>query len=331
MTIHSVARAAGVSSKTVSRVLNLEPGVHEATAKHVESVMASLGYRRNDLARNLRKGIDLPSVGLLIEDLGNPFYAYLARAVEEVAQRNGHAVVLTSSGEDASRERPLLEGLLQRGVDGLLVVPASHDHRYLVPYLRRGIRLVFVDRAPTGLDADAVLLDNVTGARRGVEHLIAYGHRRIGFVGDPLSVPTSAERLHGYHDALREASIAVDEALVRAGPPRVEQAEASARQLLTMADPPTAIFAQNNRNCVGVVRAIRAAGTRTALVGFDDFELADMLPTPVTVVSYDPSVLGRSAAELLFARLAGDSRPAQRIVVPTRLLRRGSGEILPDG
>ena len=324
-----MAAAAGVSAKTVSRVVNRESGVHPATQARVDAAIVTLGYRRNDVARNLRKGIASATIGLLIEDLGNPFYAIMARAVEQVADRHGHAVTITSSDEDPAREQERLTGLLRRGAGGLLIVPASQDHRYLGDGLQRHTPIVFLDRPAVGIVADVVVLDNVGGARQAVQHLIAQGHRRIGFVGDPLSVVTSAERLQGYREALGSAGLTVDEALIRTSPARADMSEVSTRVLMGLAVPPTALFAQNNRNCLGVLRALRSLGVRPALVGFDDFELADMLADPVTVVGYDPGEIGRMGAELLFARMAGDRRPPQRIVLPTRLIARGSGELRP--
>ncbi len=188
---------------------------------------------------------------------------------------------------------------------------------------------MFVDRPAAGIQADAVVLDNLEGARRAIQHLVALGHRRIGFVGDSEGLPTAQERLAGYRLALSEAGIAFDPAIVRGGSPRSELAEVATRQLLTSEDPPTAIFAENNRNCIGVVRAVRSLGRAVGVVGFDDFELADLLAVPVTVVAYDPGELGRAGAELLFARMGGDLRPPQRIVIPTRLVVRGSGELRP--
>lgn len=327
-TMHDVAAFAGVSLKTVSRVVNMESGVDDHTAAKVEIAIQRLAYRRNDVARSLRMGISMATIGLVIEDLGNPFYATVARAVEDVARRHGRVVVIGSSGEDPERERELAIGLLQRGVEGLLIVPAGGDHRYLYADRAMRTKAVFMDRPPGLVDADAVVLDNVAGARSGVEHLIAHGHRRIGFIGDPPTVQTSVDRATGYRDAMEAAGLPIDENLVRLGTPRVDLAEASTRWLLSLRDPPTAIFAQNNRNAIGALRAIRALDARVAFVGFDDFELADLLPVPVTVVGYDPAEMARAAAELLFARLAGDQRPPQRIVIPTRVIARGSGEIV---
>ena len=326
-TMRDVAEAAGVSLKTVSRVVNLEPGVRPELQRHVEEAIAALGFRRNVAARSLRTGHRIGSIGLIVADLMNPFYSSVAKAVEGVAARHGDVIIIGSSGEDATRERELVTNLLHRPVDGLIVVPAGNDHRYLEPERRMGAQIVFLDRGGGRIDADAVVLENSGGARLGVAHLLRRGHRRIGFVGDSVGVRTAGERLDGYRDALAAAGIPYDPELVRLGSPAVDMAETATRQLLGLDNPATAFFAANNRQCIGVLRAIRSAGRPIAVVGFDDFELADLLPVPVSVIAYDPAELGRAASELLFSRMAGDARPPQRIVIPTRLIQRGSGEI----
>jgi LacI family transcriptional regulator len=325
--MNDVAEAAGVSLKTVSRVVNGEAGVGAATAQRVSAAIADLGFRRNDLARSLRRAHASATLGLIIEDLANPFYSTIARAVEEVARRRGYVVITGSSEESGERERELVATLLRRRVDGLLLVPAARDHRYLRPELTRGVQVIFLDRPPGGLQADAVLLDNEGGARAGVEHLLAQGHRRIGLIGDPPELYTLAERVRGYRAALAARGVDFDETLLRFGAHDVAQAEMSARALLQLPDPPTAIFAANNRVSVGALRALKAVDAQVALVGFDDFELADMLPVPVTVVRHDPAELGRRAAELLFARLDGDGGAPQTVILQTELVVRGSGEV----
>jgi LacI family transcriptional regulator len=322
-----VAQAAGVSLKTVSRVVNGEAGVGTATADRVTEAIAHLGFRRNDLARSLRRAHASATLGLIIEDLANPFYSTIARAVEEAARRRGYIVITASSEESAERERELVATLLSRRVDGLLLVPAAHDHEYLRPEVAMGVQVVFLDRPPGGLDADAVLLDNAGGARAGVEHLLAQGHRRIGLIGDPPELYTLAERVEGYRAALEAWGLGFDQELLRLGAHDVAQAERSARELLALPDPPTALFTANNRVSVGALRALRQTEGSVALVGFDDFELADMLPVPVTVVRHDPAEMGRRAAELLFARLDGDGGPHQTVVLETELVERGSGEL----
>jgi LacI family transcriptional regulator len=326
--MRDVAELAGVSLKTVSRVFNSEPNVRDDVRLRVENAVATIGFRRNMVAKNLRTGQVVSSIGLVVADLLNPFYAAIATAVEAVANRHLATMTIGGSGEDPARERRIVMQLLERHVDGLIVVPTGGDHGYLEPQRRLGVHIVFVDRPASGIDADAVVLDNVGGAREAIRHLLGIGHRRIGFVGDSEFLFTAQERLAGYRLALDEAGVAFDPRLVVFGSPRSELAETAARNLLMSDDPPTAIFAENNRNCVGVVRAVRSLDRLVGVVGFDDFELADLLAVPVTVVGYDAGELGRAGAEILFSRMSGDVRPPQRIVIPTRLVVRSSTERL---
>ena len=321
-TMRDVASTAGVSLKTVSRVVNSENGVRPATAARVEAAIAQLGFARNDVARSLRHG-RANALGLVIEDVANPFYSAIARTVEDVAHARSHILITGSCEEDAERERELVLRLLRRSVDALLIVPAGDDHRYLQPELDDGTPIVFLDRPPRGVEADTVLLDNVGGARAAVAHLLAHGHERIAYVGDPPPLYTAAERLAGYRAALRDAGLPADEELVSAGPHDAASAERAVRDLLALpADRrPTALFTANNRNTVGALRALRDGDGTVALVGFDDFELADMLPVPVTVVRHDPAEMGRIAAEMAYLRLDGDDRAPQRRTIDVH--RRG--------
>jgi LacI family transcriptional regulator len=329
--MRDVAGTAGVSLKTVSRVVNGEPGVRSDTQARVEAAIARLGFARNDLARSLRHG-RANALGLVIEDVANPFYSAIVRAVEDVARARGHLLITGSCEEDHDRERQLVLRLLRRAVDALLVVPASGDHRYLLPELSAGTPIVFLDRPPRGLDADTVLLDNVGGARMAVAHLVAHGHRRIAFVGDAPALFTAGERLGGYRAALRDAGLAADPALERVGSHDTDTAEAAVRELLALpaARRPTALFAANNRNTVGALRALGTAAGTPALVGFDDFELADMLARPVTVVRHAPEEMGRLAAALAYERLDGLDGLPRRRTIACELVARGSGEVAPS-
>ena len=320
--MRDVAQSAGVSLKTVSRVINEEAGVTPATAAKVTEAIDALGFERNDLARSLRQGRSSSTLGLVIEDVANPFYSAMAQAVEAVASARGFLLITASALEDAERERELVGALLRRRVDALLVVPAGPDHRYISD----ATRTVFLDRPPQGIEADTVLLDNLGGARRAVEHLIAHGHTRIACVADTAELYTMRERLTGYREALQAAGLEEDPVLVASGNHDAAAAQATVERLLALPDEsrPTAIFAANNRNTVGALHAF-AARSPVALVGFDDFELADLLGT--TVVRADPWRLGEQAAALAFARLDGDNRPPLEITVPTELIVRGSGEV----
>lgn len=200
-TMKDVAARAGVGLKTVSRVVNGEPGVTPDTERRVQEAIEALGFRRNDSARVLRKG-RTATVGLVLEDLADPFYGPLNRAVEEVARTHGALLINGSSAEDPDRERELALALCARRVDGLIVIPAGDDHRYLEPEIRAGVATVFVDRPAGRIEADVVLSDSFGGARDGVAHLIAGGHRRIGFIGDHPRIHTATERLRGYRAAM---------------------------------------------------------------------------------------------------------------------------------
>jgi LacI family transcriptional regulator len=324
-TMRDVARHCGVSVKTVSRVVNGEAGVRPVTAEKVHAAISALGFRRNDIARALRGGKRTRTLGLVIEDVANPFYSQIARGVEEIARARDLFVISGCSDEDPARERHLIRSLCERRVDGLLVVPSSGD---LTPDLDTDTAVVFMDRPPdAAAQADVVLTDNVGGARAAVAHLVAHGHRRIACLADLPRIFTARERLRGYEEALRSAGLPADG--VRAGLHDVAAAESAMAALLALRDPPTAVFTGNNRLTVGALRAIQAAGARTALVGFDDFELADMLATPVTVVAHSPAEMGRRAAALLCRRMDGEELAPQRVVLPTRLIARGSGELRP--
>lgn len=323
-----VAAQAGVGLKTVSRVVNGESGVTPDTERRVREAITALGFRRNDSARILRKG-RTASIGLVLEDLADPFYGPLSRAVEDVARVHGALLFNGSSAEEPERERELALAFCARRVDGLVIVPAGDDHRYLAPELAAGIATVFVDRPAGRIEADAVLSDSYGGACEGVAHLIAHGHRRIGFVGDQPRIHTAAERLRGYRAAMEAAGLAIDPAWTALGSTDPVRVRSDTLRMLSGPDAVTAIFSGNNRVTLTVVRLLADLGRQVALVGFDDLELADLLDPPITVVAQDAARIGRSAAELLFRRLSGSREAPQQLVLPTTLIRRGSGEIPP--
>ncbi|MCO1654876.1 LacI family DNA-binding transcriptional regulator [Pseudonocardia sp. S2-4] len=327
--MRDVAARAGVSFKTVSRVVNGEPGVSAALAERVRSAVDELDFRPHPGARVLRRtDRRTASIALLLEDVANPFSAALARAVEDEAVPRGVVVFSASLDEDPGREREFVREFGARHVDGLLLAPAGADQSYLAAELRAGTAVVCVDRPARGLEVDSVLTTNTLGARDAVRHLVAAGHRRIAFLGDRPSIDTARRRFQGYRDGLGEP---VDPRLVVHDLRAPGDADGAVTALLTGPAPPTALFTAQNLVTIGAVRALRRLGLEhvVALVGFDDFLLADLLSPGVTVVAQDPAAIGRIAAGLLFARIAGDRGPPQTRLVPTTLVRRGSGEIPP--
>jgi LacI family transcriptional regulator len=329
--MRDVGALAGVSLKTVSRVINRDPTVSAEIVGRVRRAVDLLGYRPNLAATSLRRADrKTATIGLLLEDVANPFSSALHRAVEDVARERGMLVFAGSSDEDPDREREVLAAFVSHQVDGLIVVSSDHGHGDLLLERRRsGLPMVFLDRPAPVTEVDSVTVDNRVGARKAVSHLAGHGHRRIAFLGDLHSIWTAAERERGYLDGLAAAGIAADQRVVRRDVRSGEEAEQAVADLLAVADPPTALFTAQNLITTGAVRALRQLGLqhRVALVGFDDVQLADLLDPPVSVVAQDPPALGRTAARLLLARLDGDDGPARQVVVPTRLVARGSGEI----
>ncbi|MEQ3549200.1 LacI family DNA-binding transcriptional regulator [Pseudonocardia nematodicida] len=328
-TLREVGLRAGVSAMTVSRALKDDPRVAPETKQRVREAAAELGYRRNEMARSLRMGRTSGMVGLVVTNLANPFYSQMALGAEEVVAERGMKVVLSNTDDDEAREREVVDDLAARRVDGMIVVPAGREQAHLGPGPLSGLPVVLAARPPSGVVADCAVLDDVGGTREAIARLVADGHRRIGFLG-PSATWTSDERLRGYRSVLGEAGIAVDARLERCSQRDVPSAERAAAELLDLPDPPTAIFGANSRNTIGAYRAIRRAGrTGVALSGFDDFDLADMLEVPLTVVAYDPGDMGRAAARLLLDRIderpGADSSEPRRVVVPTRIVSYPGG------
>jgi LacI family transcriptional regulator, galactose operon repressor len=331
-TMKDVAALAGVAIKTVSRVMNGDQTVAPDLAARIRDAASKLGYRPNLTASSLRRGDRrTATIGLLLEDVSNPFSAALLRAVEDEARERRIQILIASLDEDPAREHDMAITLIDRGVDGLVIVPAAPDQSYLLAERRLGIRVVFLDREPRFLDADAVVSGNRAGAVAAVDHLLSFGHMRIGYLGDSTAIATAVQRFDGYQHALAEAGLQTDPLIVRHGLRSIDAAAAAASELISLPHPPTALFASQNLVTIGTVKALSWAGLqdRIALVGFDDFALADALVPGVTVITQDTTRLGRLAAQLLFARLDGDDSPTRTHVVPTGLVMRGSGEIRP--
>jgi LacI family transcriptional regulator len=328
-TLAVVAEAAGVSLKTASRVLNREPNVAAATRERVLDAATSLGFRRNAVAADLARGGFSRLVGFITGDLANEFYSALASGIERELREHGLQLLTASSDEDPDREGSLTGELLERRVGALIVTPAGADHSALRAEIAAGLTVVAVDRPAAGIDVDTVVIDNRGGTRAAVGHLLAHGHHRIAFVGDEPHLWTYQERSAEFLDVMHDAGVSDAERWLRSGAHDAAAARELVTELLAVPEPPTAVLAANNRATVGTLQALRHApgGDGVAVVGFDDFELADLLG--ITVVAYDAVEMGRRAAELAVARSAEPDRVAELVVLPTRVLPRGSGERRP--
>jgi LacI family transcriptional regulator len=324
-TMNDVARHAGVSLKTVSRVVNGETTVDSSLAARVRAAVAALHYRPHLGASMLRRNDRRTGIiGLLLPDVGDPGAAVLHRAVEDRARSRGLHVLTASLDEDADRERELARAFAHRHADGLILAPVGPDQSYLAGDLPPDIPVVFLDRPARGFAGDTVLGGDRAGAAEGVRHLLGYGHRRIAYLGGSRQRATDRDRHRGYLQAMDG----------RPGPmvqdlPDPDAAEQAAISVLHGPDPPTAILAGQHLITVGVVRALRRLGVHrsVALVGCDDLPLAGLLEPAITVVARDPARIGRTAADALFERIDGREDPPRGIRIPTSLIPRGSGEI----
>lgn len=329
-TMKDVAALAAVSIKTVSRVMNGDAAVSPARTARVRDAAGKLGYRPNLTASSLRRSDRrTATIGLLLEDAANPFSAALLAAVEDQARERQVQILIGSLEENPERERKLTTTLIDRGVDGLVIVPAGPDQGYLAAERRLGTRVVFLDREPRFLHADAVVSGNQAGAAAAVDHLRSSGHQRIAYLGDSQAISTAAHRFHGYQRALERAGLPADPLIIRHDLRSIDAAYLAAAEIIGLPDPPTALFASQNLVTIGAVKALHRAGLheKIALVGVDDFPLADILTPGITVITQDTAQLGGLAARLLFARIDGDDSPPRTHVVPTGMIVRGSGEI----
>lgn len=327
-TLADVAHEVGVSAKTVSRVLNEDGPVSARTREQVLAAVARLGFQPNLMARNIRVGGPDTTIGLVVPDLGNPFFGAVARAIEDTVRDRGLTLLMGSSADDPDRERAITNKFLARRVSILMVAPSvGAGHSHLKSHRASGLPVIFLDRPGVGLSTDSIVSSNRAGAHEGVAHLIAHGHRRIGFVGDlPVQLYTRRERLAGYRSALQEAGLAHDRSLVVSAHDQ-QGAAAATSTLLGLADPPTALFAGNNIVALGVVAELaRSKRKDVAVVAFDDVPLAEALEPALTVVAQDAEEIGRTAATTALTRLDGDRTRARTVTVPTRLVVRGSGE-----
>lgn len=333
-TMRDIAALTGVSIKTVSRVLNEEPGAGADVSARVREAARSLGYRPNMTARSLRRSDRRSAtIGVLLEDVSNPFDSALLRALEVRARERSVLVLAGSDDDDPHQQSQLLSELASRRVDGIVVMPLRGHQDRLHEERQRGVPMVTVDRPAAFGHTDSVTTDNRASTAEAIRALARFGHRRIGYLGDRETLWTNQERLAGYAAGLAAAGLRMDPQLVSSDLRGSDLAAGAAAKLLELADPPTALFAAQNLVTVGVVRVLQMRGQQReiAVIGFDDFPLADLIVPGISVVRQDVTRIGLTAADLVFGRIDGDPSPARNIVIPTTYLARGSGEIpAPD-
>ncbi len=312
-----VARAAGVSLATVSSAINGSAPVSAELKARVQAAVAEVGYQVNAVARSLKKG-STGTIGLMITDITNPFFTNVIHSIQDAAHRRGYSVMLCCSDEDPAKERLHLQLLTDRMVDGLIIATAGHTDELHGLWRSGRTPIVLIDRLIEGIEADAVIIDNVAATRDAIRHLVAQGHRRIGIITGRREISTSRERYEGYCQALVEAGLPADEELIA---PAVrfssQDGYGAAMKLLALPDRPTAIFASNNLSAIGLMRAIKDMGLNcpddVSVACFDDFDWANVFHPRLTTVAQPTQAIGVQATTMLIERLK-DVALAPRVI-----------------
>jgi LacI family transcriptional regulator len=326
-TIRDVARRAGVSTTTVSHVINRTRKVDAITAARVDAAIAELGYRPNALARSMRRG-RTHTVGVILPDIANPFFGDLGRWLEDALFEAGYSAIICNSDGDERKESRYLDVLLSKKVDGILLIAASQPSEGLRHLVDSGPPTVVVDRELDDLALPQVMVANHHGGYLAGQHLAELGHRRIGVIAGPGGLGTSAKRLDGVRDALTESGIAIDAAYLQRGDFRAAGGRLAMEALLALEPRPTAIFAENDLMALGALAAAHAAGLEIprdlSVVGFDGIAFSADVTPPLTTVLQSTQGIAAAAVELLLDQLRDGSAPTRQVELPVALAIRGT-------
>ncbi|MGQ9599454.1 MAG: LacI family DNA-binding transcriptional regulator [Anaerolineae bacterium] len=325
-TIKQIARQVGVSVTTVSRALNDKPDIHPATKARILAVAAQLGYTPNPMARSLVSQRTF-TLGLAVRTISDMWVAQIVPAIEELARANGYEVFLSTHYADPEREFHVLEAFHQRYVEGILVVSSTLGDAYPTLQEKWGIPIILISPLIASPHRYVVRTDDVGGAQAATAYLIQLGHRRIGHIGVPTWTLPGRERLDGYRQALEAHGLAYDERWVVLGDADVTGGLEGARQILSLPNPPTALFCFNDLTAVGVLRAAREQGLRVpqdlAVVGFDDVPFACYVDPPLSTIRQDMRALGYQATRMVLDWIAGQE-PEAPLELQTHLVVRES-------
>jgi DNA-binding LacI/PurR family transcriptional regulator len=326
-TIYDVAKEAGVSIATVSKIINGKGNISTKTRKHVLQVMKKLNYRPSLVASALT-GKGTRTIGLLIPDLANPFFAEIARSVEDRGQELGFSVIMCSIENNDEKAERYISTLRQKSVDGLIIGTGVGKEEILNQLLEEQIPLALIARDMPSLAVETVLVDDFIGGYLATRHLLDLGHTRIAILAENLKVVSSRERVRGYKHALKEAGLAFQDEFLKIGDFKVEDGREKAREWLTLEQPPTAIFACNDLLAIGVIQAAKELGFHVprdlSVVGFDNTILATITDPPLTTVAQPIEQMGRQVVDCLVQEVMNEPRAKQRIILRPELVVRGS-------
>ena len=332
VTIRDVAKAAGVSTATVSRALNEAELVTEATRRKVLEAIERLGYRPNAVARGLTTK-KTKTIGLIVSDIMNPFYPEVARGVEDVTSTYGYSIILCNTDRNPKKEAAYINLLIEKRVEGIVFASLPTDRTLLVNLERSGIPWVSAGNAIANMEQDCVVVDNVLGAYQAIQHLIGLGHKRIGHITGPLHEPVTQERIEGFRRAAANYGLDPDELPVIEADYRQVGGYAAALKMLALTPPVTAIFAGNDLMAIGALEAAHERGLKVpedlAIVGFDDIPIAALHTIQLTTVAQPKAEIGSLAARMLLDKIerlsTGENHPNKVVLVPKLIVRRTCG------
>jgi len=326
-TIKDVARQVGVSTATVSHVINNTRFVSEGLKEKILQTIRDLNYQPNAIARSLVKR-KTHTIGIIISDILNPFYTAIVRGIEDVTYKSGYNVVLCNTDEDPEKEMLYIQILMEKRIDGLVISTAFQDGGHPLLSQLKGIPLVAVVRKINNLASDAVLGDNSGGVYKAIDHLIQLGHRRIGIISGPTGLSSGAERLAGYKKALEGHRIPIEEDRIKIGDFKRESGYSLTKELFKLSPLPTALFVANNQMTIGALQALTELKIRIpediSFVGFDDMEWYSFLDPPLTTVEHSPYILGKTAGEVLLQRISHKRKNPKKVFIPSHLIIRKS-------
>ncbi len=327
--MNDIAKRAGVSIATVSRVLNNKVNVNEATRARILKAIKELKYQPSRVAKRLRsKSVSSNLIGVLVPDIQNPFYVDVLRGIEDVAYINNYAIIMCNYSQDEKKEKLYLEIMQSEAIDGLIAAPASEDDLRLKKMVNEGLPVVCVDRGLSGVDVDIVVVDNQAGAFKAVDFLIQSGYKRIAYISGLPTIPSSRLREKGYKDALAENNIPFDPDLVKYGDSKYESGVILCEELLNLTNPPNAIFTGNNLITLGALETIHRRGLMIpkdiAIVGFDDMIWSNSLNPPLTAIRQPAYDIGKRACELLIQRISEPQRTCIQMILKTEFMERKS-------
>jgi DNA-binding LacI/PurR family transcriptional regulator len=324
-TIYDVAREAGVSIATVSKVINNTGRISDKTRKKVLKIMEELDYQPSVVASALT-GKRTYTIGLLIPDLANPFFAEIARSVEDRGQELGFSVVMCSTDYNSDKEAKYISLLKQKSVDGIILASGFKNDKILKELIKEKLPIALISQDIPGLAVDSVTVDDFLGGYQVTEHLLALGHQKIAVIAEDTR--SSKERIRGYQEALKDAGFTCDERLIFVSASTVEESKRLAAQLIGLGERPTAVFACNDLLAIGTIQAARENGLilpdDLSVVGFDNTLLATIVDPPLTTVNQPIHEMGRQVVDLLMQKIEGEKNMKQKVVLLPELVIRNS-------